>query len=116
MIDSLGALLRAEMKKRSMSLRDFARFTGVSHPTISKIVSDPNYAQLVRAQTLRKLSQALNIDVKTLERTAKQKLLADDDANVRLLIEMIKSLPPQQREMIDTLLRGFAQQNADKRN
>lgn len=115
MLESLSEVVAVEMRKRNMTTREFAALVGVSHATISRIVSKPGHEQLVSRRTIEKLARALGMDAVTLERLARKRLLRDDDADARMMVELIRGLPKKQRDMVDALLRGFGEQNSKHR-
>lgn len=111
MIETLGDLITLELRKRGVSLRELGRIAGVSHSTLGRIISDPDYAPTVRKSTLKKIAQIASMDVNAVERLAKGSILRDPDAEIRIWVELIRSLPPDQRKVIETMLRGFNQAN-----
>ncbi|GEM_PF-4203641 len=101
---TLEEFINSEIKKRSMSMREFAKYIGVAPSTISQFLS--NDERKVSIDFLVKLSEGTNTDLATIvamvypERTG-------IDAETRILAERIAQLPPEQYKVIETLLRGF---------
>ncbi len=108
---SLGDFIDQELHKRQMSVREFAEFVGVTHPTIIKFrehgkkdVGSPSIEFLI------KLAQATNTSLVALLAMAfpdAAPLLAIDPATF-ILSQRIQKLPPHIRQAIDDLLAKYA--------
>ena len=95
-----------DMRKRKMSMREYADFIGVTHPTISKYVRDPEHG--IRWEVLLKLSAATHVDIGTLARIAAPDVAYESIPDTKLITDRINQLPPAYRktiiEMVDALL------------
>lgn len=96
--------LEDEMRKREMSIRQFAEFVGVSHPTITRAI-DPSGSVEPSFDFLVKLSEATKVDLCTIVA-----LLAPDrthiSARARVLAQAIEALSEGDQEIIDNFLIG----------
>lgn len=117
---TLGGFIHAEMVRRDMSAREFAEFVGVTNSVINKFlnhglsktyagkpVGDPSVDFLV------KLARATHTDICTL-----MALIAPDvtarKAEAEIIADRILNLPTEQREIVDTFLRGLAIKGREK--
>jgi transcriptional regulator with XRE-family HTH domain len=100
----LREFILAELKNKNISLREFARRVGVSSTAIVKATSDdppePTMDMMV------KISRVTEVSVTALVAMC----VPDDvvaDADALALAEQIKNLPPEKREMVEALVRGY---------
>jgi transcriptional regulator with XRE-family HTH domain len=108
---TLGAFIDQEIRQRQMSVREFAEFVGVTHPTIIKFrehgkkqVGSPSIEFLI------KLAQSTNTNLIALLAMAfpdAAPLLNVDPATL-ILSQRIQKLPDHIRQAIDDLLAKYA--------
>jgi transcriptional regulator with XRE-family HTH domain len=111
--NTLGKFILDELKKRDMSMRQFAAVVGVSDATISRLVSlaDPPEPTL---DFLAKISRVTGVDVCTLVAM----VLPDSqvtpilDPEARLLVDRIRKLPPDAQQLIEILIIQTVFKNA----
>jgi len=99
---TLKDIVKSEMEKRGLSIREFAKFVGVSHPTISEILNgeEPSY------DVCRKLAPVLHLPLERVLRAAG--LLPPVDADTEYQEEffyLLSQLSPQEQQEILELLR-----------
>jgi len=103
--------IELEIKKRDMSIREFSKFVGISHSAVSKYLSNPEEKN-ISIEFLVRIAEATNTDLASIvgmvypERTT-------INAEARILAERIAQLPPNQYEMIESLLLGFGIKTGD---
>ena len=100
----LREFILAELKSQNISLREFARRVGASSTAIVKATSDDPPEPTL--DLMFKISRVTNVSVTALVAMC----VPDDvvaDAEALALAEQIKSLPPDKREMIEALVRGY---------
>lgn len=107
MKDAFTGWIEDEIRKRDMSLRDFATFTGISHGTLSLILNPKSKEdRYPKFDTLLKLARATNTDLCSVVA-----LLAPDEtrlnARVMILAERIANLSPEKQEVVDAYLLGL---------
>jgi transcriptional regulator with XRE-family HTH domain len=87
-------------------MREYAEFIGVTHPTISHYINDPEHS--IRWDFLVKLSAATHVDIGTLARIAAPDVASEAIPDARVITDRINQLPPTYRktiiEMVDALL------------
>lgn len=100
----LQTFILDEIQKRGISGRELARLVGVANTTIQRAIDEnPPEPTL---DFLTKLARVTGVSVTTLVAM----VVADDvvaDAEALALAEQIKNLPPDKREMIEALVRGY---------
>ena len=100
-------MIKAHMKEENLGIRELARIIGVSHPTITDIVT---YGNMPSFDTCNKLSKWLNISEETgLRKSGLLPLKPDTDEWVEEMNDKITQIKdPTRREMakkiLDTLL------------
>lgn len=102
-MNKLGDFIADELRQRNMSARQFAQHAGVSHSTITKamykVPPDPTL------DFLSKLARATHTDL-----CALVALVKPDDTKVRpeiqLIADRIARLSENDRQFLDTYLRG----------
>jgi transcriptional regulator with XRE-family HTH domain len=108
---TLGAFIDQEIRKRQMSVREFAEFVGVTHPTIMKFrehgtkdVGNPSMEFLI------KLAQKTNTNLVALLALAFPDAapLLNIDPDTLILSQRIQRLPAHIRQAIDDLLAHYA--------
>ncbi len=104
---NLRDFLIGEMRKRGLGgARNFARFVGVSHPTILRAINDEN-PSVPTAPTIRKIAKATGVDAVLLLAIASADASdADIDIDARILAQQIKQLDPDERRVIANFIRG----------
>lgn len=104
---TLKDFINQEMKRRDMSMRQFAEFVDVSHTTISRTL-DPQEPTNPSIDFLRKLAKATGVSfLSLLALVIPEEEMVDIDTNVRVLAERIARLPEHKREMAETFLLGL---------
>ncbi len=108
---TLGEFIDQEIRKRQMSVREFAEFIGVTHPTIMKFrehgkkdVGNPSIDFLI------KLAQRTDTNLVALLAMAFPEAapLLNVDPTTLILSQRIQRLPPHIRQAIDDLLAHYA--------
>ena len=108
---TLGDFIDQEIRKRQMSVREFAEFVGVTHPTILKFrehgktdVGSPSIEFLI------KLAQKTDTSLIALLAMAfpDAALLLKVDTTTLILSQRIQRLPDHIRQAIDDLLSKYA--------
>lgn len=105
----------SEMKRRDMGVREFARFVGVSHSTISKHLSNPDLTPTV--DVLLKLSRATHIPFEALLAASFKEVAnqAKVDAKTQVMIGMIMDLPEDLRDVLNGIVQSMKRRgNKDK--
>lgn len=109
---TLGQFIEQEMRQRDMSVREFAEFVGVSHPTIVKFREHgiQDNAGTPSMEFLVKLARKTNTSLVALLSMAfpdAASLLEIDPATF-ILSQRIQRLPENIRQAIDDLLAKYA--------
>jgi transcriptional regulator with XRE-family HTH domain len=109
---TLGEFINQEMRKRDMSVREFADFIGVTHPTILKFrdhgqtehVGNPSIDFLI------KLARQTNTNLTVLLALAfpDAASLLNVDPSTLILSQRIQQLPDHIRQAIDDLINKYA--------
>lgn len=102
---ALAQFLRKQMEHRSMTIRDFAKFIGVSHSVVQRAI-DEDKPSTPDTETMIKISKALGVDMNTLAYMLDPGALSMDFEAV-ILAQQIQSLPEEDRRAIDALLMGL---------
>lgn len=102
---NLKEFILGEMKRRSMSAREFAKFVGVTHTTINDLVSKDRIPGI---DFLSKLSDATKTDLASLiyltfPDTASRNELSTD---ARILAQRIEQLPEPVRDAVKAMILG----------
>jgi transcriptional regulator with XRE-family HTH domain len=104
---TLGEFLQAELERRDMSIREFARFVGVNHQTIAKFLDyGSKEVGYPSADFLLKLMKATGLDGAAMMALL-DPTVAPLDPQTLILAERIAQLPPDKRRLIDALLLGL---------
>lgn len=111
-MNQLADFINEEMKRRDMSIRQFADFLGVTHPTVSKII-DPRDPKRPSLEFLIKLADVTQSDIRDLVAMVAPEV-AGESANVAALSARFRRLNKEQQEIIDRLIAGFALQSPNK--
>lgn len=111
---TLGEFIEAEIKRRNLSAREFARYVDVPSSLINKFrnhglretygskpVGDPSLDFLV------KLAKATHVDICALLAITRPDAEVVDPA-ARILAQRITRLAPDKRQIVDTFLEGVA--------
>lgn len=99
---TLIELIKNEMIKRNLSIREFAKLVGVTHPTISAILEgeEPSY------DICRKLAPILHLPLETVLRAAGLLPPVSPDTEYQEeFFHLLSQLSPQERQEILELLR-----------
>ncbi len=114
---TLGEFIQSEIKRTNLSMREFSQKVGVSHMTISKYSLyglGNTYAGRTIGEPplsfLAKLAKATSVDLCTIVALIyPESTMADPVAGI--LSSRIRRLSPEQRQLMDTFLRGLAFDN-----
>jgi transcriptional regulator with XRE-family HTH domain len=104
--------LAAEIKKRDMSTREFARYVGVAHGTIGRFINHPpEVTGKPSVEFIEKLARATNTDpclllALVIPNTARHTAASPD---ALILSQRIEQLPEHLREAIDAILARYAE-------
>jgi plasmid maintenance system antidote protein VapI len=101
--------LNDQMQKRDVGVRGFAKEIGVSHATISEILSGK---QGVTLEFLIKVAKATQIDLCTLVAFVAPNE-ARMSAKAALMAQEISQLPPDKQAFIDDILMGMVTKRRD---
>jgi transcriptional regulator with XRE-family HTH domain len=102
----LKDIIKSEMERRGLSIREFAKIVGVSHPTISDVLNGekPSF------DTCEKLAPILNLSLETVLRAAGLLPPVDKDTEYQeQFFHYLSQLSPQERQEILELLRFKAE-------
>lgn len=102
----LQKFISTQMHERDMNVVDFAKFIGVSHPTISRAL-DPRETKTPTLEFLFKLSAATGTDICELVRMVAPPELRRDrkiSSNSLAFAERVERLPPELRNLLDDFL------------
>jgi len=108
----LRDLIKEEMNKRNLSIRDFAKLVGVSHPTISAVLNgeEPSF------DLCRKLAPVLHIPLESVLLSAGLLPPASPDTEyAEQILHLLRQLSPQEQEEILELLRFKAERQKTAR-
>jgi transcriptional regulator with XRE-family HTH domain len=105
----LKEIVKLEMEKRGLSIREFAKLVGVSHPTISDILNgeEPSY------DVCKKLAPILNLPLEKVLRAAGLLPPVPPDTEYQEeFLYLLAQLPPEERQEILDLLRFKAERKS----
>ena len=106
MATTLIEWLQQEIDQRHMSVREFARHADLSHGTLNRILApvteDDHYPSI---RTLVKLSRYTGVDLCTLVALVAPED-TDVDAEAHVLVERIRRLSPEGREIAENYILG----------
>jgi len=106
---TLDQFIESEMKKRGMSLREFAKLIDISPSAISKYLNSAS-ERGVSIDFMVKLARGTNTDLSSIVA-----MVYPDDTTInpqaRILAERIINLPPDKRQMVESLLLGMSLQS-----
>ncbi len=99
---TLADFIETEMKDRNMGVREFARFVGVSHSTLSKHLTRKRNRPVPREDLLVKLSDATGVNLLTLFALAYPGVAARTALSPRamLLAQRFEKLPEAVQDFI----------------
>ncbi len=106
-MNELREFLQSEMKRRDISMRQFADMVGVSHGTISRLVAPNNEENNVSLEFLLKLSKATNTPLTLLLKMVDPTIQVDADelsASTYLMAQRIEGAPDNVRDIIIGIL------------
>lgn len=98
--------IELEMKKRDMSIREFSRFVGLSHSAVSKYLNNPQEKN-ISIEFMVKVSEGTNTDLTSIVAMVYPEQTTINP-EVQILAERIAKLPPEKRQMVDSLLLGMS--------
>lgn len=107
---TLREFILQDMKDRGMeSLREYAEFIGITHPTLSKYVNDPH--KHVQWAFLVQLSSKTKTDIGILARYAAPEVAFERMPDTSIIAERINRLPGEfRRTILDMVDAYLAQQ------
>lgn len=104
---TFAEFLQQEMRRRDLSVRQFAEVIGIDHSTLSKLMRFEK-PPTPSTETLIAVSKATGVSLTTLIALAFPDLKnIEVTANVLMLAERIERLPPDKRDLIDSLIMGM---------
>jgi hypothetical protein len=114
-ISQLGKWVYGEIQKRNMTYTGFARWIGVNPSTIGRLITDdPDQKQHEPSlELLEKLSVKTQTDMMIVVLLAKPHL-SRLSATSLLIAQRIEQLPPDKRELVDSLLLGWGFKSGDQ--
>lgn len=106
--NKLREFLLNEIRKRDMSVRQFAEFVGVAHSTINRML-DERGDSTPTLDSLLKISDATHTDLYSLLSIAFPDVVQKNalSADARIIAQRIEQAPEHVRKAIETLLAGI---------
>lgn len=102
-----------DMARRKMSLREYADFLGVTHPTVGRYVN--NKDKEVQWAFLVALSRATHTDIGYLARLAAPEVAFESVPDTQIIADRINQLPaPYRKTIIDMVEALLTQQKRPK--
>jgi transcriptional regulator with XRE-family HTH domain len=102
---TLSEFIVEEMKRLEItSVRQFAEFIGVTHPTVLRLIDDPEAQPTL--DFLGKLAKATKTDIRTLVSMVLPDAVITQSVDAVVLAEKISRLPKEKQEIIDALING----------
>lgn len=114
-MENLAAFIQRDMERRGMSLREYAKFIGSSHPTVARYLNEPD--RVPQWEFLVTLSRATHTDIGTLARLAAPDLtiVTSDVPSPELVLQRLTQLPIEfRRTILDMIEAYLAQKNRAK--
>jgi len=108
---ALKDIVKLEMEKKGLSIREFAKLVGVSHPTISDILNgeEPSF------DVCRKLAQILNLPLEGVLRAAGLLPPVSEDTEYQEeVLYLLSQLPPDEQRRYLELLRFEVERQKSK--
>jgi transcriptional regulator with XRE-family HTH domain len=100
----LKDFIAQEIKRRSLSMREFAKAVDVSSTTIVRALSDNPPTPTL--DFLEKLSTYTHVDILTLVAMVKPNATRLNPSAM-LLVDRISNLPPDKQTMVNALIQGL---------
>jgi hypothetical protein len=112
---TLSEFIVQDMKDRGMeSLREYAEFLGITHPTLSKYVNDPSKS--IQWEFLVKLSSKTKTDIGVLARYAAPEVAFETLPDTNIIAERINRLPGEFRKTILDMVDAYLAQQKRTKN
>ena len=111
MTKRLTDFINEEMRKRDMSMREFATFMGTTHASISRALARDEET-LPTLEFLVKLAQATKLDICTIVALVVPETTGVN-AEVLLLAQAIAKLPPEKQALVDDIILGMTMKRND---
>lgn len=105
-LSAFQGYLEQEIKRRNMSLREFATYVGL-HPSVISRLMDKSKLRTPELPTLYKIASATGADLLTLVGMIYPDS-SDIDIESRQRARRIANLPPEDQAAVDALLAGLA--------
>lgn len=103
---TLADFLQAERQRRGWGVREFAAAAGLDHSTLSRLLRGTGPTPTL--DTLVNLSRTLNVSVVVLLKLALPDVPGvEASADTLVMAERFQQLTPDQRAVVDALLRGL---------
>jgi transcriptional regulator with XRE-family HTH domain len=109
----LSNFILAEIQKRDMSAREFARFIGASHSSVNRLL---NYSQdevhYPSVDFILRLAKATNKDVGEIMKLIDPDVPTDDpelDPQVKIIAERIQRLGERERRMVEKFVQSVSE-------
>lgn len=106
---NLRTFIEQQLRERSMSAREFARFVGVSSSTISRAMAHDNTSE-PSLTFLSKLANATNTDLCTLVELIVPNSRGNINPQIIRIAERIDKLPVSAQELLDSVIFGLSLQ------
>jgi len=103
---TLREFIESEIKKRDMSLSEFARFIGISPSAVIKYLNEESRG--ISIEFMVKLARGTNTNLKTIVAMEYPEETEELDPSVILMAERITRLPQDKRQMVESLLLGMS--------
>jgi transcriptional regulator with XRE-family HTH domain len=100
----LKDFISQELKRRNLSIREFAKEVGVSSATIVRAIGKNPPAPTL--DFLEKLALYTHVDILTLVAMVKPKATRLNPSAM-LLVDRISNLPPDKQTMVNALIQGL---------
>lgn len=111
-VKSLADFVNEEMARRKITMREFARITGVSHSTLSRIINEGEAYQPTWDVVVR-LAKSTHTDIRTLAAIIAPDAVTGQDARSFILAERIGRLPPEVQDIIDGFINDKTLKHAN---
>lgn len=112
-MQQLSGFIVDDMQRRKMSLREYAEFLGVTHPTVSRYVNGEH--KEIQWGFLVALSRATKIDIGYFARLAAPEVAFENVPDTHIIAERINQLPtPYRKTIIDMVEALLTQQQRPK--
>lgn len=102
----IGQYVLDEMRRRGLSIRQFALELGVTHPTVSRIV-DPRDPGMPTLEFLVKLAKFTGEDIRNIVVMVAPSEVSGTEAGTAALELRYRRLTEEQKQIVDNLITGL---------